>query len=138
MGVDKTESFLLPSRISSIDEAVDRVLAFAGESGFAEDSNFAIDIAVREAVANAVKHGNCLNESESVEVSVTASASCLKISVRDHGSGFSPEEVPDPTDPENILKSSGRGMLFIRNFMDSAEWTTHPGGGTVVTMRKNR
>lgn len=138
MGVDKTESFQLPSRISSIDEAVARVLDFAGGTGFVEESSFAIDLAVREAVANAVKHGSGLEGSEPVEVSVAATDSYLEISVRDHGQGFVPEDVPDPTQPENILKSSGRGLLFIRNFMDYAEWATHPDGGTVVTMRKNR
>lgn len=138
MAQDTTLRFTVPSRISAVDEAVSRVLAFAGECGFGEEHTFAVDLAVREAVANAVNHGNRLEESKPVDVSVTADDEALEISVGDLGAGFSLADVPDPTDPENVLKSSGRGLLFIRSFMDFAEWKSRPQGGTEVLMRKNR
>jgi serine/threonine-protein kinase RsbW len=60
------------------------------------------------------------------------------MSVRDFGPGFDPEDIPDPTNPENLLKASGRGMLFLRAFMDEVEWINADGGGTIVRMVKKQ
>jgi serine/threonine-protein kinase RsbW len=62
----------------------------------------------------------------------------VEISVHDQGLGFNPKEVPDPTKEENILKTSGRGIFFMRCFMDEVDWLMRPGGGTTVRMRKQR
>jgi serine/threonine-protein kinase RsbW len=56
--------------------------------------------------------------------------------VRDYGSGFSIEEVGDPLAPGNLLKPSGRGIFYMKSFMDDIEYSTEPGGGTLVTLRK--
>lgn len=95
-------------------------------------------MAIREAVANAVKHGNKLDESKSVAVSLSVTGGTLEIEVADQGSGFSPEDVPDPTNTENLLKANGRGILFMRAFMDEVEWQNAPGGGMVVRMSKKQ
>ncbi len=76
-------------------------------------------MAVREAVANAVKHGNKLDETKRVEITFENTNEGFQITVRDFGMGFAVEEVPDPTNPENLLKANGRGILFMRSFMDS-------------------
>ncbi|MDQ3129452.1 MAG: ATP-binding protein [Acidobacteriota bacterium] len=128
----------LPSRIESVETAAARAEEFARESGFGEEALGAIDMAVRESVANAVKHGNKLDETKSVEITFSSSADALEITIRDFGAGFAVEEIPDPTNPENLLKATGRGILFMRSFMDEVEWTNHPEGGTIVKMRKNR
>ncbi len=60
----------------------------------------------------------------------------LVITIRDFGDGFAVDDVPDPTNPENLLKSTGRGILFMNNFMDSIEWVNHSEGGTIVKMTK--
>ena len=126
----------LPSHLDSIEKAVSEAAKFASVSGFPEDALFAVDLAVREAVANAVKHGNKFDETKSVNINLKKTANGLEIAVRDFGEGFEIEEVPDPTNPENLLKASGRGILFINNFMDSVEWFHHPQGGTIVKMLK--
>jgi serine/threonine-protein kinase RsbW len=95
-------------------------------------------MAVREAVTNAVLHGNRQDESKVVEIQFKNSAAGLEITVRDEGRGFNPEGVPDPTDPQNLLKTNGRGILFMRTFMDEVEWSHHPDGGTVVRMVKKK
>jgi serine/threonine-protein kinase RsbW len=95
-------------------------------------------MAVREAVTNAVLHGNRQDESKTVEMEFAGSASELVITVRDYGAGFDPDSVPDPTAAQNLLKTSGRGILFMRNFMDEVEWARAPGGGTLVRMTKKR
>lgn len=135
---DKVLEFEVPNKISLIDEAVSKTVRFASDCGFVEEALFGIDMAVREAVANAIRHGNGPDGDAPVEVSLSCSAHGLEISVRDHGAGFAPEDVPDPTNPENLLKPTGRGLLFMRNFMDSAEWVQHRAGGTLVRMIKKR
>ncbi len=128
----------LPSRIESVDEAASQAESFAKLQGFGEEFIFAIDLAVRESVANAVKHGNRFDESKEVEVRFSRSANDLEISVRDFGPGFELDEIPDPTNPANLLKANGRGILFMRSFMDVVEWYNHEGGGTIVKMRKRQ
>lgn len=128
----------LPSIIESVEEAAIEAETFAKETGFGDEILFAVDMAVRESVANAVKHGNKLDETKSVEITFFNSVEGFEITVRDFGPGFVVEEIPDPTNPENLLKASGRGILFMRSFMDEVEWSNHSGGGMVVKMLKKR
>ncbi len=128
----------LPSRIESVEKAAQEAAEFAGQNNFGDETLFAVDMAVRESVANAVKHGNKLDETKSVEITFSSSDNGLEITIRDFGAGFAVEEIPDPTNPENLLKATGRGILFMRSFMDEVEWTNHAEGGTVVKMLKKR
>lgn len=126
----------LPSNLDSIDKAVSEAVKFASRLGFTDDALFAIDLALREAVANAVKHGNKFDETKDVNLMIRETAKGLEIAVRDFGSGFEVEEVPDPTNPENLLKATGRGILFMNNFMDSVRWIHHKNGTTVRMLKK--
>ena len=128
----------LPSRLESIDQAVTAVTEYAARAGFADDALFAIDLALRETVTNAIKHGSEFDESKDVILTFAAVGDALEITVRDFGKGFAVEEVPDPTNPENLLKATGRGILFMNSFMDTVEWENPAGGGTLVKMRKKR
>ena len=134
---EKETKFSISSKIEAIDEAVQKATAFAGEAGFADDALFGIDMAVREALANAVKHGNKLDETKLVEITLSAAETGMMIVIRDFGEGFDVSDVPDPTNPENLLKASGRGILFMHNFVDKVQWETHPEGGMIVKMTKN-
>lgn len=128
----------LPSRLESVEEAAAQAAEFADQNDFGDDVKFAIDMAVREAVANAVKHGNKLDETKRVEIAFENLSEGFEITVRDFGAGFAVEEVPDPTDSENLLKANGRGILFMRSFMDTVEWSNHESGGMRVKMLKKR
>lgn len=128
----------MPSRIESVDEAATKADDFAKKAGLGDDFISSIDLAVRESVANAVKHGNKFDETKSVEVSLVRSDVGFEMTVRDFGVGFDVDEIPDPTNPENLLKANGRGILFMRAFMDEVEWWPHEGGGTVVRMVKKQ
>ena len=128
----------LPSRIESVEEAASLADEFARSRGFADDVIFAVDLAIRESVANAIKHGNQLDESKNVQITLSDLDEGFEVQVRDQGSGFSVEDIPDPTDPENILKTNGRGILFMRSFMDEVEWTNPSDGGLRVRMLKRR
>ncbi|MDM7923740.1 MAG: ATP-binding protein [Pyrinomonadaceae bacterium] len=126
----------LPSRIESVDEAAVKAEEFARANGYGDEHLSAIDLAVRESVANAVKHGNKFDDAKSVEVTFESSTEGFAVTVRDYGTGFAVEEIPDPTDPANLLNASGRGILFMRSFMDIVEWENANGGGTRVKMVK--
>ena len=135
---EETTELALPSRIETIDELTSAATEFAKRSGLSEDAAYGIDMAVREAVTNAVLHGNGRDEAKFVEVAFKSLPGAIEITVRDQGEGFDAGSVPDPTDPANIMKTSGRGILFMRNFMDEVQWSRHPEGGTVVRMTKKR
>lgn len=108
--------------------------------GFDEDAMHWVSVAVRESVINAIKHGNRNDEHKLVHVEFTSSSDPdsggLTVSVRDEGEGFEPEELADPLAPENMLKSSGRGIFLIRSFMDDVELRKAPEGGMEVRMVK--
>ena len=135
---EETVELKLPSRIDSIDEAASGVAGAARRLGFDDEALFGIDLAVREAVTNAVLHGNRGDEAVPVEVGVTDAGAEMVVTVRDRGEGFDPAGVADPTAEENLLKANGRGILFMRNFMDDVRWERHPEGGTVVRMTKKK
>jgi len=132
----ETTELTLPSRIEAVEEAAVAISGLLGRSGVAEDVAFAVDMALREAVTNAVIHGNNKDEDKLVHISATVSPEGFEISIHDEGAGFNPAEVPDPTASENILKTSGRGIFFMRNFMDEVKWLIRPAGGTTVLMTK--
>jgi len=134
----ETTELSLPSRIDTVATAAAAVAEFVGRSGMSEEAAFGIDMAVREAVTNAVLHGNRQDEEKTVDLTLKSSPDALEISVHDQGPGFNPEEVPDPTAQENILKTSGRGIFFMRTFMDEVNWLIRPSGGTTVRMVKRR
>ncbi|HEU4387696.1 MAG TPA: ATP-binding protein [Blastocatellia bacterium] len=137
MTVETTE-LNLPSRIESVAEAAATVAIFVIRAGIAEEAAFGIDMAVREAVTNAVIHGNQQDESKTVDLTLKSSPEGVEIIVHDQGPGFNPSEVPDPTKEENLLKTSGRGIFFMRTFMDVVDWLKRPEGGTTVRMVKRR
>jgi serine/threonine-protein kinase RsbW len=99
-----------------------------------------VGVAIRESVINAIKHGNRNDETKRVFVDFEAVSSVpvpeLTIRVRDQGEGFEPEEVADPLAPENLLKSSGRGIFLIRSFMDDVQLHRAPEGGMEIRMVK--
>ena len=134
---EKTE-LVLPSRIEAVADAAAAAAEVVSRAEFGDEAIFGIDMAVREAVTNAVLHGNLEDETKTVEVTFSTSSEAVEISVRDMGEGFDPENVPDPTAEQNLLKTNGRGIFFMRTFMDTVEWSHHPEGGTVVRMTKKR
>ncbi len=95
-----------------------------------------IGSAVREAVANAIQHGNALDPEKRVEIEFGLEGDDVVIQVRDEGRGFDPEAVPDPRSPENLLKPAGRGIFFMKRYMDAIDYSFDPGRGTVLTLRK--
>jgi len=112
----------------------------ARDVGLDEDSLHWVGVAIRESVINAIKHGNRNDAAKHVfvefETATKADVPELAIRVRDEGEGFDPDTVANPLDPENLLKSSGRGIFLIRNFMDDVRLQRAPEGGMEIRMVK--
>lgn len=106
--------------------------------GFEGDDLYWIGLSVREAVTNAVLHGNGRDRSKLVWVRFRIEADRLRISVCDQGVGILPQNLPDPLAPANLLKPGGRGIFFIRSFMDNVDFTSPPDGGHEIVMEKIR
>ena len=108
--------------------------------GLDDDSLHWVSVAIRESVINAIKHGNQNDATKHVFVEFQtaehAAVPELLIRVRDQGPGFDPEQVANPLDPENLLKSSGRGIFLIRSFMDDVQLQRAPEGGMEIRMIK--
>ncbi len=107
--------------------------------GLDEDAAHWVSVAIRESVINAIKHGNRNDAAKRVFVEFEANggeAPELSIRVRDEGEGFDPAQLADPLAPENLLKSSGRGIFLIRNFMDDVQLHRAPEGGMEIRMLK--
>ncbi|HEX6464067.1 MAG TPA: ATP-binding protein [Vicinamibacterales bacterium] len=135
---------LVRLQIPSLFEMVDLVQILSDRmgnmAGFDEDSVHWIGVAVRESVINAIKHGNKEDAAKPVTIEFAfrpaERPTELAVCVADVGEGFEPEEVADPLAPENMLKSSGRGIFFMRNFMDEVKLLRAPEGGMEVRMVK--
>lgn len=104
--------------------------------GMDEDTCHWVDLVVREALANAIKHGNEQDPAKQVHVDLAVEESELVIQVEDEGVGFDPSLLGDPLAPENILRPNGRGIFYMKSFMDDIHYSSGPGGGTMVTLRK--
>ena len=118
-------------------EVVQTVLNhLSGLLGFDEEAVHYMSVALRESVVNAIKHGNRGDEAKRVAVEFVLHSGALEFRVQDEGTGFDPQQVANPVEPENLLRPDGRGIFFMRNFMDTVEYLFPPKGGTVVRMVK--
>ena len=127
----------LESKIDSVDAAELIVQGLAREAGFDPDGIDHLGMAVRESMVNAITHGNGYNKDKSVHFAVRSEGGTLRISIRDEGAGFDLERVPDPTAPENLLKTSGRGLLLMNALVDEFEVGRGEPCGTRVTLVKS-
>ena len=132
--LDFDSTFEMLDLVQVISDHIARV------AGLDEEARHWVNVAVRESVINAIKHGNREDYDKLVTVEfslVPAGApSELVVRVQDEGEGFEPEEVANPLAPENILKSSGRGIFFMRSFMDDVVLSRASHGGMEVRMVK--
>jgi serine/threonine-protein kinase RsbW len=134
----KTLDILLESTLDSVDSAEALVLKHARELGFSEDDLHDLGMAVREAMVNAVVHGNRYNLKKKVHLSVGKESDRISVRITDEGEGFERSELPDPLAEENLLRQSGRGLLLIQAFVDEFHMERVPPLGTEVRMVKYR
>lgn len=126
----------LESIIDSVDLAEDITVRVAEAAGFDEEDRHRIGMSVREGMINAVTYGNHQNREKKVFLTLEMAPGQLVIRILDQGEGFVLADVPDPLAAENLLKSSGRGILLMRAFMDEFDVVRGSTGGAEVTLVK--
>ncbi len=126
---------VLENRLEEVSRCEDILLADLDAMGFGGADRFAIKLALEEALANAIKHGNCSDAAKHVKVEYEVEPQQVTISVCDEGCGFDPAEVPDPTLDENLEKPHGRGVMLMRTYMTDVSFNE---AGNCVTMVKQR
>ena len=104
----------------------------AAKSAGGEDFRYWCWVGIQEALVNAIRHGNRENPETPVDFSITMTDAFVRFSVTDRGPGVVLKDLPDPTAPENLLRSSGRGFLFIQNAMDRVSTKGEPGSFTLI------
>ncbi|MBR4751266.1 MAG: ATP-binding protein [Thermoguttaceae bacterium] len=135
--VDSTQVWKLDASLPSVsgsgEQRVDAAIDELEARGWSPADQFAVRLALSEALENAVEHGNKRDKSKKIGLSMEIGDSRFYASVSDEGLGFRQEDAPDPTAEENIGKISGRGLFLIRNFMTNV-W--HNDAGNVIFMEK--
>lgn len=124
------------SRLENVELVQIAIESTLAQLDLADEDAHQIGISIREAVANAIKHGNQGDVSKLVKVEMSIENGDLLIRVHDQGVGFDVNGVPNPLEPENLLRRNGRGILLMNQFMDHIEYTFQPENGTVLEMRK--
>jgi len=124
------------STLESVDNAEEIAVALAKQAGFDEDELLKVGMAVRESMVNAVVHGNRYSAHKKVRFSVARNSAQFTVRVADEGQGFDYERLPDPLAPDNLLRSSGRGIFLIRSFVDELQFRRlEPGGMELVLVK---
>ena len=124
----------IPARVAAVGPVVERVMAVVEHAGCVPDKAHDVDLAVREAVTNAVIHGSREDPEKEVHISVSCDVSGdVLVTVRDTGDGFDPTAVADPGSGRGLYRPNGRGLFLINELMDEVRFAH---GGTEVRMRK--
>lgn len=127
----------LGSRIVYVDLVHEMAEDLARKAKFPQAAALDIALAVREAFINAVKHGNAFDPAKTVEVEFASNATRFRICVRDQGVGFDWHHTRDPREEENISRPGGRGIFFMKHFVDRVDFTQRPGKGMEVLLEKH-
>ena len=122
-----------PNNLITVEEFVNY---FSVELGLDQEKINGLLLAVTEATTNAIIHGNKNNKLKMVRIYVFVEGKDISIVIKDEGKGFDPSIIPDPTDPENLLKDSGRGLYLMRVYMDGLSYNQTPEGTETILKLK--
>ena len=131
-----THQIVIPGLASEFERVCDTILSEVKVHNYSEDELFATHLALEEAFANALKHGNGNDTKKTITVGYSVSPNRIDISVTDQGHGFKPDNVPDPRCGKNIYKTFGRGVLLMRSYMDKIEYNDLGNSVHVVKFRE--
>jgi len=127
---------ILPSILSEAGQLLAEITGELHHRGWSERDVFAIQLAVEEALVNAIKHGNRNDPAKTVTVTCWLSQDLFRIEIEDQGEGFDPDAVPDPTSPERLEEPTGRGIMLMRTFMSKVAYNSK-GNGAVLEKRRS-
>lgn len=126
----------IPSNIDELPKVEEFVAAAAEKSGIEHHIATNIILAVNEATVNAIVHGNKLDENKTVSIDIKSEPGVFVVVIKDQGKGFDPASVPDPTNPENLFKESGRGLYIMKSCISSVDYKFTPGGTELTLVMK--
>jgi len=127
-GKKKIKKFEIASQTDQIKVVVDRLDQFLTKAGLIEPFISEASLAVSEATANAIIHGNKQEAGKKVSIAFSLDDDRLEINIKDQGKGFQPAEIPNPLSDENRMKRSGRGIYLIKASMDKVKFEVSPKG----------
>jgi len=130
------EQFVIPSTLSSKHELEETIFEKLECCEYSCEAIFAIRLAYQEAKINAIRHGNACDASKNVTVEFSIDQDRVVFRITDEGPGFSPKDVPDPTEPDRISLPNGRGIMLIRAYMDEVRFNER--GNSLVMVKNNR
>ena len=133
--MSNTEAFdvTIPSDTARGREVQEQIIGSLEAQGFSPRDVFGVQLALEEAIVNAIKHGNRMDPDKTVRIQWEVNPQFVRVSIEDQGEGFEVADVPDPTDDENLDKPGGRGIMLMRSFMTSVEYGGH---GNILVMEK--
>lgn len=135
MGESTKNSWVIPSTLTDAVGVLKQIVSAVEAAGFRREAVFAVRLALDEALANAVKHGNGGDSSKQVTIALDATPQRVVVSIEDQGPGFVPETLPDPTADENLSRPNGRGVMLMQAYMTGVEFNE---SGNRVTLTKTK
>lgn len=133
---NKTYTLKIPSSQEYLAQADKFLEDCLKEKGLSNDTIADLAISSTELINNAIVHGNKLDPDKQVTIILEFQNSSLTISIADQGSGFNPDEIPNPIADENLLKEAGRGIFIVRSLVDDLQIENNPEGGTSMIITK--
>ena len=118
-----------PNNLITVEEFVNY---FCKDVNLPDEKLSNVLLAVTEATTNAIIHANKCDHTKKVTIDASDENSKLIIKIKDEGEGFDPGNIPDPTEPENLLKDSGRGIYLMKVYMDDLQYNRTPSGMELV------
>ncbi len=128
-------SVAVESKPSALEPSCRVILEALEARGFSQDDIFAVHLALEEAFLNAVKHGNRMDPTKKVTIEYVVDPEKVEIRMTDEGLGFDPDRIPDPRVGKNLYRPEGRGLLLIRSYMHTVEYSER---GNSLRMVRNR
>jgi serine/threonine-protein kinase RsbW len=135
-GIHESIEFELPSVLSVMHVVLEYLLKRVDKVGVVKTEESNLFVALDEAFVNAIKHGNKFDASKNIRIAADVSKSEARFTIEDEGEGFDVNNIPDPLDPQNLFKPSGRGVLFIYNIMDEVKYNER--GNSLTMVKKSR
>ena len=130
-----TKEHTFPSDMGVAHRLIEEVIGAVRVEQWSEKDVFALELILEEALTNAVKHGNNSDPTKCVRFECKANPNTVYVRVEDEGTGFDPNALPDPREPENQMAVSGRGVLLIQHFVTRVKWNER---GNVIELEKDR
>ena len=123
----------IPNNTETAREVQERIIGLMEQNAWPMRECFGVRLALEEAMVNAIKHGNRMEPDKKVFIACELTADEITVVIEDQGEGFKPEDVPDPTEDENLENPGGRGIMLIRSFMTGVAYNDR---GNRLTMIK--